>query len=116
MRFDLMTPSNVRKGVPRSDLKGIVRDARHFSSNCQCNNCWRNRAVVIFGGFEVVKVILALIECHTLVKHLKIESICHSRSSDNPLSSHIRRRLRHPVWVNNGYTGSRGQETTKLPE
>jgi hypothetical protein len=73
MRFDLMTPSNVRKGVPRSDLKGIVRDARHFSSNCQCNNCWRNRAVVIFGGFEVVKVILALIECHTLVKHLKID-------------------------------------------
>jgi hypothetical protein len=52
-----------------------------------------------------------------LVEHLTFPmSLRHSQSSYKPLSCHTGRRLRHPVWMNNGYTGSRGEDTTKLPE
>lgn len=135
MCFDLTTPPKAcSKLSPGPFLKGIVRDARHSSSNFRCNNFRRDGAVMIFDEIEIVKIIPVLIGCHTVVKHLKYDiysydfcvsitlraatspmSICYTRPSYKPLSCHTGRRLVRPGWVNNGYTGSGGEHMTKLP-
>jgi hypothetical protein len=65
------TAQSVLKGVPSTDLKGLVRVARHFSRNFQCNKFGVIERLFLSDDIEVVEVILALIVCHTIVKHLK---------------------------------------------